>query len=249
MLIKVCGMREADNIRAIEHEVQPDWMGFIFCPRSSRYVADVPAYLPTTCTRVGVFVDEDINGILRRVCDFDLMAVQLHGHETPDFLRDLRRRLPDEVIIIKALPVASASDLEAAARYVGCAAPDVFLFDTKLPPNYVPAAGKKPKQAASPDGSEAEDYNGILTSPISIQMPPLPGGNGLKFDWRVLEAYEGTVPFLLSGGIGPEDVEAVRGFRHPRFVGIDLNSRFETAPGVKDVAALRNFISQCISPL
>lgn len=68
------------------------------------------------------------------------------------------------------------------------------------------------------------------------------GGSGAKFDWGLLEAYRGSLPFLLSGGIGTGDAEALRAIRHPRFAGIDLNSRFESAPGIKDTALLREFI-------
>ena len=68
------------------------------------------------------------------------------------------------------------------------------------------------------------------------------GGSGEQFDWSVLDAYDGDIPFLLSGGIGPDDADRVRAFRHPMCVGIDLNSRFETEPGIKDVAQLATFI-------
>ena len=54
--------------------------------------------------------------------------------------------------------------------------------------------------------------------------------------------YDGDVPFLLSGGIGPEDASRILSFHHPRCVGIDLNSRFETEPGVKDVEKLKEFL-------
>ena len=56
MMIKVCGMREAENIREVE-ALGIDLMGFIFWPKSSRYVSERPAYLPTRCKRVGVFVN------------------------------------------------------------------------------------------------------------------------------------------------------------------------------------------------
>ena len=69
------------------------------------------------------------------------------------------------------------------------------------------------------------------------------GGSGRQFDWSVLEAYDGDKPFLLSGGIGPDDMERIKAFRHPMFRGIDLNSRFETSPGVKDVDSLKRFLS------
>ena len=75
----------------------------------------------------------------------------------------------------------------------------------------------------------------------------LPGGNGIQFDWNILSEYKGTIPFLLSGGIGPSDIDAIRNFQkqlnHPQFVGVDLNSKFEDLPGVKNVEKLTNFVS------
>ena len=68
------------------------------------------------------------------------------------------------------------------------------------------------------------------------------GGSGRQFDWQLLSHYTGSKPFLISGGIGPEDADKVLSFSHPRFVGIDLNSRFESAPGVKDIQTLKTFI-------
>lgn len=72
----------------------------------------------------------------------------------------------------------------------------------------------------------------------------LRGGSGAMFNWQLLTAYDGTTPFLLSGGIGPEQIEALRTFHHPQWAGIDLNSRFESSPGVKDVALLQTFINE-----
>lgn len=68
------------------------------------------------------------------------------------------------------------------------------------------------------------------------------GGSGQQFDWQVLDEYDGDVPFLLSGGIGPEDASRILSFHHPRCVGIDLNSRFEIEPGLKDVEKLKEFL-------
>ena len=70
------------------------------------------------------------------------------------------------------------------------------------------------------------------------------GGSGQKYDWSVLEAYTGQTPFLLSGGIGPDDADRLRDFHHPQCVGIDLNSKFETTPGMKDINLLQNFLHQ-----
>lgn len=66
-----------------------------------------------------------------------------------------------------------------------------------------------------------------------------PGGNGAVFDWRLLANYDLPVPYLLAGGLGPEHAAALAALRLPGLVGFDLNSRFETAPGVKDADKLR----------
>ena len=68
------------------------------------------------------------------------------------------------------------------------------------------------------------------------------GGCGEQFDWQVLQAYDGDVPFLLSGGIGPDDAERIKNFHHPKCIGIDLNSKFEIEPALKDVEQLKQFL-------
>ena len=201
-LIKVCGMRHADNIRQVE-ALGPDWMGLIFWPRSSRYVDRRPDYLPTRARRVGVFVDQPADEIVRIARDYRLDAIQLHGHETPADLNRLRADLGTAPVLIKAFSISTAADLERTGDYDGAA--DYLLFDTKT---------------------------------------PLAGGSGRQFDWRVLDAYHGTTPFLLSGGIGPDDTGRLAAFHHPRCIGIDLNSRFELEPGLKDVEKLKTFIKK-----
>lgn len=199
MIIKVCGMREPENIRAVE-SLGIDLMGFIFWKPSSRYVGAVPSYLPRNCRRAGVFVDAALQDILTAVKDFQLDVLQLHGHESPEAIMALKERLP-AIRIIKSLAVMGPDDLAQTLVYEDVC--DAFLFDTK---------GK------------------------------LPGGNGQQFDWSVLRLYKGRLPFLLSGGIGPGDEYRIREFDVPGCIGIDLNSRFETAPGQKDVKALKTFI-------
>ncbi len=70
------------------------------------------------------------------------------------------------------------------------------------------------------------------------------GGSGKKFDWSILNAYDGDTPFFLSGGISAEDVEQIKAIKHPRLYGVDLNSKFETGPGLKDIQLLDQFIKQ-----
>lgn len=209
MIIKVCGMREAENIREVEQcsmlndQCSIDWMGFIFWPKSSRFVSEVPAYLPEHCQRVGVFVDASIGDIMSVVNSFGLNYIQLHGQESPSYIIQLKPHLPAGIKIIKAFNIATTDDLSLTQPYEGIV--DEFLFDTK---------GK------------------------SV------GGNGEKFDWTVLDAYTGSTPFLLSGGIGPDDAERVRNFHHDKCIGIDLNSRFESAPALKNTEGIRRFLEK-----
>lgn len=198
MIVKVCGMREAANIRAVE-ALGISWMGFIFWPKSSRYVSELPAYMPKKCKKVGVFVDADMAEILGKTDTYGLDVIQLHGKETAAMCKMLKEATGK--IVVKALNIASKDDLLTAKDYEG--AVDYLLFDTKA------------------------------------QMV---GGNGKKFDWTVLEHYDGATPFLLSGGIGPDDAARVRAFHHKKMAGIDLNSRFETAPAMKDVEKLKSFL-------
>ena len=211
-LVKVCGMRDAENIREVE-ELGIDMMGFIFYSKSSRYVSVRPPYLPTKCKRVGVFVDATIGDICQHITDYSLDIIQLHGHESTDFIRSLRSLCGDSTAIIKAFSIATKEDLEATTPYEGLV--DYFLFDTRRPP---------------------EETGGWLP----------PGGTGKKFDWSILETYHGDTPFLLSGGIGPDDAEIVNyqlSIINSKCIGIDLNSRFEIEPGIKDIVKLKTFLN------
>ena len=94
------------------------------------------------------------------------------------------------------------------------------------------------------DFVQTKAYEGIVDCFLFDTKGKSVGGNGEKFDWSVLDAYSGDTPFLLSGGIGPHDVECVKAFHHPRCIGIDMNSRFEISPALKDVNMLKGFIKQ-----
>lgn len=94
------------------------------------------------------------------------------------------------------------------------------------------------------DVARWHDYDGVVDMLLFDTKCKCVGGSGEQFDWSVLDNYDGTLPFLLSGGIGPDDAERVLSFSHPRMVGIDLNSRFEDAPGVKNVEKLRRFMQR-----
>lgn len=70
------------------------------------------------------------------------------------------------------------------------------------------------------------------------------GGSGQKFDWEILGAYKGRTPFLLSGGISDADAQQIVRLDHKKLFAIDINSRFEEEPGLKDISRIEQFIKQ-----
>lgn len=70
------------------------------------------------------------------------------------------------------------------------------------------------------------------------------GGSGKQFNWEVLRQYTEDTPFLLSGGLSFEDAAALKDFYHPQCVGIDINSRFEIAPGIKNIRLIKQFVNK-----
>lgn len=201
MIIKVCGMREEGNIREVEI-LGVDWMGFIFYPKSPRYVGALLHYKPVDAKRVGVFVNEEVDRLLSIAEKNRLEIIQLHGDESPDVCKVLQEK---GFSVIKAFGISKEKPLlsKSIKNYEGCC--DYFLFDTRT---------------------------------------ALHGGSGKKFDWELLTDYKDETPFLLSGGISPDDVAQVNAFSHPKCIGIDLNSGFEISPAVKDVQALQTFLQQ-----
>lgn len=202
LLIKVCGMTEAENIRHIE-QLGVDMIGLVFYSQSPRCLCQMPKYLPTHAKRVGVFVNESKENILMYTDRFELDYIQLHGNESPEYCRSLHRA---GLHLIKAFAISHPRDLTAVSTYNSLC--DYYLFDTKSP-----------------------QY----------------GGSGNQFDWNLLHRYNGSTPFLLSGGINPYSAKAIREFHHPRLSGIDLNSRFETAPGIKDAEHIACFLKKLLS--
>jgi phosphoribosylanthranilate isomerase len=127
MKLKVCGMKYHDNILKVA-TLKPDYMGFIFYEKSLRYVSDSIPELSNKIKKVGVFVDTSIETIKKNIENFSLNAVQLHGHETPEFCQKL---CDQNIEIIKVFSIKNTFDfnqLEVFEPYV-----NYFLFDTKGP--------------------------------------------------------------------------------------------------------------------
>ena len=124
MIVKVCGMTEADNIRQID-VLGVNLIGFIFYPKSPRYLYQIPRYLPILAKRVGVFVNESKENILMYADRFGLDYIQLHGNESPEYCRSLHSH---GFRIIKAFSIAFPKDLLVTSDYEGFC--DYYLFDT-----------------------------------------------------------------------------------------------------------------------
>lgn len=205
MVIKICGLSDPDSIRQIAL-LHPSMMGFIFYAPSPRnacaLLPSVVNALPAGISRVGVFVDAPVSHILHTAARYGLDTVQLHGKETPDTCRELRRA---GLRVMKAIGINKDIDWSDVRPYEGSV--DMLVLDT---------------------------------------LTAIHGGSGRKFDWSLLNSYPLSIPFLLSGGIGPDDIDAVAEAMTtlPLMAGVDINSRFEITPGSKNPQLAANFINR-----
>ena len=203
MKLKLCGLISAAQMEEA-YELGVDYVGLVLYAGSKRSALpalerESTAIRKLPVSKIGVFVNESCDTILRLSEQLDLTAIQLHGNETPEFCHGLRER----VNIVKAFRVEPDTDIDALVKpYQGLC--NYYLFDT---------------------------------------WTPTYGGSGERFDWNVLEKALVDKLFFLSGGIGPDDIDRIRDFYHPFHYGIDINSRFETTPGTKDMGLVKQFIS------
>ncbi len=145
----------------------------------------------------------------------------------------------------------NASDAEIEA-ILATAAPDfIQLHGAETPERAaaIRALTKRPvikaiSVAAKGDAERAHAFRGAADFILFDARPPrdsrVPGGNGLAFDWHLLAAFAGKMPFFLSGGLTPENVAEAIALTRP--VMVDVSSGVETAPGVKDPALIRRFV-------
>ncbi len=205
MNIKVCGITQLKQLQQLDG-LNIDFAGIIFYKDSPRYAGDKLngkdlKSADFDLKKVGVFVNQDYEEIMKITNAYSLDIVQLHGDESPE----LCERLLDHVEVIKAFrikEVQKESVDELIADYDGAC--DYYLFDT-----------------SAVDGSF--------------------GGTGQQFDWKLISTSKIEKPFFLSGGIGLEDVDRLKKFKHPDFYAVDINSKFEKEPGVKDMGLLLQF--------
>ena len=200
--IKICGMKFPKNIVEIA-SLQPDYLGFIFYEKSPRYFDSTIPNLPKSIKKVGVFVNASFEEIQKKVKQYELDFVQLHGNESAEFCHILQL---NKFKVIKAFSIDNQFNFNTLNKYnTYC---DYFLFDTK-----------------------GANY----------------GGNGLTFDWNILEKYHLNKPYFLSGGIGTENIDEVKSFltkEHSKnCIAIDCNSKLELSYGLKSAEKTKQLIN------
>jgi len=207
VIAKICGLKTPEAVGAAI-EGGAGLVGFVFYARSPRaidpaLVKRLGALVPPRVKKVGLIVDESDDRIAEILAGCELDVLQLHGHETPERVAELRNRFGKQVI--KVMSVSAAADLAPATRYEKVA--DYLMFDAKPPKSMVGA---------------------------------LPGGNALSFDWTLLAGRSFAKPWLLAGGLTPDNVaEAVRVTGAPM---VDVSSGVEDRPGEKNPSKIKAFL-------
>lgn len=196
--IKICGMRNAENITAID-ALNPDYLGFIFYPESPRNITNDIILPKTHAQKVGVFVNEMVSNIIAKTTKFNIKTIQLHGNESPQTCQFLSNLGYD---VIKAFRIDHKTKQDIFDAYKGKC--KLFLLDTKA---------------------------------------KIPGGTGQKFDWQILNKLDIPGSFLLSGGITPNDAATIKNLKLKNLIGIDINSKFEIQPGLKNIDLVNSFIT------
>lgn len=213
MNTKVCGITQLKQLQQLDG-LDIDFAGLIFYKDSPRYVGDKikPGELKNSD-----FDLKKVGVFVNAGYDEIMQAVEDYGLDVVqlhgDESPDLCEELSEEVEVIKAFKVkdSKVSIDEMVADYDEVC--DYYLFDT---------------------GS-------LQTSPEGGDLPALQGGTGKQFDWKVLSKAKIEKPFFLSGGIGVDDIAKVKAFKHPDYYAVDINSKVEKEPGVKDMALVLQF--------
>ena len=284
-LIKVCGMRDTQNIREVA-ALGVNLIGLIFYPKSPRYVESISLDAGIIPDYSSLTPDPLPEGEGRNMLDKQLKEEETKG-ETRNKqpvsaqLKSTQSKAPFNKVTTP-LSLGEGQGDEAVEGQGGEAAIPKFVgvFVNDMPQNIVTAVYnyhlsyvqlhgdespvmidnlrrtlvpdiapqikiiKAISVSSAEDLKRCEQYEGHVDLFLFDTKCKGYGGSGQKYDWSVLEAYTGQTPFLLSGGIGPDDADRLRDFHHPQCVGIDLNSKFETAPGMKDINLLQNFLHQ-----
>ncbi len=193
-------------------ELPVDALGFIFHPGSPRYVGDDTP------------LAEDLQVLLPRA----MVRIGVFVNESPEvILAQTRRFRLDGLQLHGAETPEDLHEILHIFQEAGMRLP--FLIKAFA------INGTFPFPVTAP-------YTDLCRYFLFDTAGVAPGGNGLAFSWDLLDQYTDNTPFFLAGGIGPDDAPAILNLQHPMLAGVDLNSRFETAPGKKDIDQLARFL-------
>jgi len=228
MKLKICGMNHNPEEVA---SLQPDYLGFIFWEPSPRYFSGEMPQLPNSIKKVGIFVDAPLDEVLQKVKQYQLNAVQLHGKESAGYCKELKQGF-------LSFRAESRNHKDETTKQVWSDEFEIIkVFSIKDDFNF----------------DVLKDYEEVCDYYLFDTKGKLPGGNGYTFDWSVLENYPSNKPYFLSGGIGLDSKEKLNEFlKSPaskHCFAIDVNSRFETAPGLKNIDDLNLFIESLESDI
>lgn len=226
-------MRDAQNIREVS-QLGVDMIGMIFYPKSPRYVE-------MQSSHAGIIPDyakedigaSDFSGSSSESVSTSSKSPARVGVFVDDMVQNIVTRVVNYHLDYVQLHGNEPREMCENLR-------------STLDPDIRPGI-KIIKAISVSDASDIQKYKeyvGAVDLFLFDTKCKTVGGSGQQFDWQVLDQYDGEVPFLLSGGIGPEDASRLHAFHHPKCIGIDLNSRFEIEPGVKDVEKLKGFLNE-----
>ena len=221
-LIKVCGMCEPENIQAVK-ELGVNMIGLIFWPKSPRYVKSIQVKAGIIPNMANGKVTKSANKVKRVGVFVDEMPQTVITHAYNYKLDYIQLHGNESATYIENLKRTLIPDI----------LPDVKII-------------KALSIREADDVKRWREYEGVADLLLFDTKCKCVGGSGEQFDWSVLNQYDGNIPFLLSGGIGPDDTDRLKEFHHPMCKGIDLNSKFEDEPGIKNVEKLREFINKLV---
>lgn len=239
--VKVCGITLDEDAAALDSLSGIAMLGFNFWPKSKRFIdlhraGKIIAKLRNSLA-VGVFVDPTLDEIRAAHEIAGIHAIQLHGHESSDFIALMP--LP----VIKAVAQDEISTLQGLRSH-----PELFSHPSFSASTLEPAHRNLPQHPHSPASSHSSSSPASQNRPIAALLFDTRSGNdfggtGHAFDWSVIREQNHPVPFFLAGGIGPRNLhDAVTQVRP---YAVDLNSKVEKSPGIKDIAA----VNECLKIL
>lgn len=217
--LKVCGLTQLAQIQELI-SLNIDFLGFIFYEKSSRFVLNHLSLEEISEInhqgKVGVFVNESVEKIAEIAEKTNLNFIQLHGDEDEEFILRLRQRLSENTKIIKVIRIGD----------------DKTNFENEI---------KKISNLTRGEVELSEAKSQISNLLFDTDSKAF-GGTGKSFDWQILNEIEIPKPYFLSGGISPENLENLKNLNQKPLV-LDINSKFETEPGIKDLEKIKTFKS------